>query len=153
MPSYMELLKWIREGKTSAQIMELFEGHPYQLRRALNSKRLREQLRLDEQLAAAVASHKTAACVSEMANRLAELAEGTNVETARKAALALLSEGTLAARTDAQAQHPAQTAPAQLLVPLEQISNTSTNPSTTPTRTATEADSKANSSGPKGTAS
>ncbi len=145
MPSYVELLKWIREDKTSAQIMELFEGHPYQLRRALNSKRLREQLRLDEQLAAAIAAHKTAAVVSEMANRLVELAEGTNVETARKAALALLSEGTLAARTDTQAQYPAQAAPAQLLIPLEQTSSTIASPSTTPRRTAIETDSKANS--------
>lgn len=100
MTGYKHVLQWIREGKTPEQIVKRFDGQPSQLRRILQSKRLREALELDEMLAGAVAIHKTAAGVSHVAARLAELAEGSNPETARKACLSLLSEGIFTTRED-----------------------------------------------------
>jgi len=117
MTGYKQVLQWIREGKTPEQIMKRFDGQPSQLRRILKSKRLREALELDEMLAGAVAIHKTAAGVSHVAARLAELAEGSNPETARKACLSLLSEGILTTRDDDEDDPFAPNEPRQALLP------------------------------------
>ncbi len=93
MATRYEILQLIREGKTADQIMSQFSGNLAELKRVMSTRIFRRQLLTERELAAMVAAHQTAAGASKFTNRLVELANGSNGETARKACLALLSEG------------------------------------------------------------
>ncbi len=93
MATRYEILRQIREGKTADQIMSQFHGHLPELKRVMSTRSFRKQLEAERELAAMLAAHRTAVGATEFTDRLAELANGPNGETARKACLALLSEG------------------------------------------------------------
>ncbi len=109
MATRYEILQLIREGKTAGQIMSRYPGQLAELKRVMSTRTFRRQLEAERELATVVAAHRTAAGACEFTQRLAELANGSNAETARKACLALLSEGMKLTRkaqaeTDAAAQ-------------------------------------------------
>ena len=93
MPSYRDLLKFIREGKTPDQIVQLMPMRPSCWRRMLNRKRFREELAISESLATVMAVHQVATGVQCAAARFRELMDCDKPETARKVAIALLREG------------------------------------------------------------
>jgi len=111
-----QLAKWIREGKSPAEIRKLFAGTSCRLRRALRSKKLRAELELDAELAGTIAAYRTAAGVGEMTRRLEELTCSDNDETARKATVTLLNEGLETSRDDAKDRKLSDAG--QLLLPL-----------------------------------
>lgn len=93
MPSYKELMKLIRQGKSPAEILEEMPMPPSRLRRMLNGKRMQALLKLEEEIAAELVCHNTATGIFAVAERLNELTKAQNAETARKVCLALLGEG------------------------------------------------------------
>ena len=93
MPSYRDLLAMIRQGKSTEEIRLALPMRPSHWRRMLNGKRFVSELRTYEDLAVVLGIHKIASGVHLAAERLAELLESENSETARKVSLALLSEG------------------------------------------------------------
>lgn len=93
MPSYKDLMKLIRAGLSPEEIMARLDVKPSRLRQMLTSKRLTEELALQERLAREVVRHQTAADVHTVAGKLREIAFGERTEAARKACLTLLAEG------------------------------------------------------------
>ncbi len=93
MASYRDLIKFIREGKTPDEIMQLMPMRPSKWRRMLSSKSFREKLAIAESLAAVMAVHQVATGVQCAAARFSELMDCDKPETARKVAMALLREG------------------------------------------------------------
>jgi len=93
MASCDDLARLIRGGLTAEEIIERLGVRPSRLRRMLNCERLRRRLDLTEEVALRVAAHRTAGRVAAMTERLVELAYGDKSETARKACVALLAEG------------------------------------------------------------
>lgn len=93
MASYKDLLILLRRGESPAEIVRQLGVRPSWLRRLMESKRLKEQLKLEEDIAAEVTAHRTAVGIYEMVNRLIELAHSSSPEASRRAACDLLAEG------------------------------------------------------------
>jgi len=93
MPSYKDLLQLLRKGKSPAQIVRALQMPPSHWRRMINGKRFQDALRLEETLAAVIATHGIASGVHGAADRFGELLVSDKPETSRKVALAILHEG------------------------------------------------------------
>ncbi len=122
MPSYKQLLELIHKNKSPKEIHRIMPMRPSHWRRMLWGKRFRDALQTQEDIAAAIATHRIAAGTNEATERLVELMQSQSAETARKACMSLLSEGLrITAEADEKADHqPSEvTAPWKLLHPLE----------------------------------
>jgi len=119
MPSYKELLRLLREGKSPGQIAHLMKMRPSRWRRMLGGKRFRDALATEEKLAAVIAAHNISSGVNDAADRFAELLHSEKPETSRKVALALLHQGLAAARR--QPARPGQAGAAEPACVLEPI--------------------------------
>lgn len=118
MPGYKELMRLIRQGKSPDEILQKFRMPPSKFRRMLNGKQIQAYLQLEEELAAEIVGHKTAAGILPVAERLRELMRAENVETSRKVCIALLSEGLRNFEADhLKDQSNAQLPPWKLLEP------------------------------------
>lgn len=115
MASYKDLLKLLRRGASPAEIVRQLGVRPSWLRRLMESKRLKEQLRLEEDIAAEVTAHRAAVGVYDMVNRLVELAHSGSPEASRRAACDLLAEG-LQASGAARKDRPARQNPLAMLL-------------------------------------
>jgi hypothetical protein len=93
MAGWKDLLALIREGLDAQAIMDRLHLPPSRLQRLVESRRLREALDAEAELAAALARHRTAGAVDRTAKRLHELAASEKDETARRVCEALLAEG------------------------------------------------------------
>ncbi len=98
MPSYKDLLKMIRQGKSPREIHERLQMRPSHWRRMLAGKRFQDALHTREELSGVLALHRMASGVSRAAGRLGDLMDSQNCETVRKVCLALLNEGLAAGR-------------------------------------------------------
>ena len=98
MPSYKDLLKMIRQGKSPREIHERLQMRPSHWRRMLAGKRFQDALHTREELSGVLALHRMASGVSRAAGRLGDLMDAQNCETVRKVCLALLNEGLAAGR-------------------------------------------------------
>ena len=93
MPSYKDLLRLLRKGKSPSQIARALPMPPSHWWRMINGRRFQDTLRIEEDLAAIIAAHRIASSVHGAAGRFNELLVSDKPETARKVALALLHEG------------------------------------------------------------
>jgi hypothetical protein len=93
MPSYKDLLRLLREGKSPDEIARIMPMRLSHWRRMINGKRFQDALKIEEDLAAVMAAHGIASGVHGAAGRFAELLVSDKPETARKVALAILHEG------------------------------------------------------------
>ena len=93
MPSYKDLLKLMRQGKSPQEILDRLPMRPSHLKRMLWGKRFRDALKMREDLAVRMVAHQMAAGVHDVAERFSELLETGSSETVRKVCLALLHEG------------------------------------------------------------
>jgi len=109
MPSYKDLLKLMHDGCSPREILERMPMPPSHLKRMLGGKRLRDALRMREELAAALAVHEIAAGVHGVTGRFTELLDSQRPETVRKVCLALLHEGLHKPRRRAKAAGAALT--------------------------------------------
>ncbi len=126
MASYKDLLTAIRQGRSPREIIEQLRLNPSQTQRLLNCKALHRHLRMEEQIAAMIVSHETAAAAHLVVRKLLELLDSGSAETARKVCLALLNE---AMHTDEQDGEPsAPTNPASALKRLTDSAATSLAP-------------------------
>jgi hypothetical protein len=98
MPSYKDLLKLLREGKTPEEIVRRMNMRPSHWRRMLSGKRMRDALKMEEDISVLMAVHRIAAAVEGAADKFTELMDTDSPETARKVCLALLHEGLRTAR-------------------------------------------------------
>jgi hypothetical protein len=92
MAGYKDVLKLIREGKTSAQIREAIPMSPYDLKRILCGNRLIAELAEDRQLAEKLSRHHLAASLDRLMQRRLEIAESEEDNHAGKAAGELIEE-------------------------------------------------------------
>lgn len=93
MATYKDLLKLIQQGLSAEEIMLRLDVCPSKLRRMMRSEKLIDQLAVQEELARQIVRHQTASDVQTMMAKMRELALGEKTETARKACLALLTDG------------------------------------------------------------
>ena len=107
MPSYKDLLRLLRKGKTPREIISFLEMRPSRWRKMIEGKRFKDTLGTEEQLSAIMAAHDIAAGVHDAAERFAELLTCDKPETVRKVALALLPEGLAAAACQRNQDAPA----------------------------------------------
>ena len=102
MPSYKDFLKLLREGTPPDQIVSRMGMRPSHWRRMLRGKRLRDALKIEEDISVAMAIHRIASAVQCAADRFTNLMDADNGETVRKVCLALLHEGLQSAQTAKQ---------------------------------------------------
>ncbi len=118
MPSYKQLLELIQKNKSPEEIHRIMPMRPSHWRRMLWGKRFRDALQTQEDIAAAIATHRIAAGTNEATDRLVELMQSQNAETARKACMSLLSEGLrITAEADERADEKAATRPSEVTAP------------------------------------
>ncbi len=94
MPSYKDILKLIREGKTPEEIRAAMPVKRKEWRRLLGSVHLAAELELDRQFAARLGRHQLAVAMHHLIERRLELVDDENVETARKTAEKLTEQYT-----------------------------------------------------------
>ena len=133
MASYKDLLTAIREGRSPREIIEQLRLNPSQTHRLLNCKTLHRHLRMEEQIAAMIVSHETAAAAHLVVRKLLELLDSGSAETTRKVCRALLNE---AMHTDEQDGEPS--APASPAAALRRLTDSAATSLTVPSGPKTD---------------
>ena len=116
MASYKDILRAIRQGQSPREIIEQLRLSPSRAQRLLKCKALKRHLRMEEQIAAMMVSHETAAAAHLVSRKLLELLDSGSAETTRKACLALLNEATQHDEPDGKVSSSVN--PAAVLKPL-----------------------------------